>query len=109
MRSTNLVFDPDYLYEKRYNKLFNEITCDYLFKCDNYSVAYQLLLILDKVRFCEHSEMTDDCFYPYSWLIFITCRPEDIGRIKCIANRIPSSINANIKIYVEEDGYEVEV
>lgn len=109
MRSINLAFDLDYLYNRQYDELFNKLTNDYLFKCDNYVVAYQLLRILDKMEFCEHSDMTDDCFYPYSWLIFITCRPEDIGKIKCIANRIPSSINANIKIYGEEDGYEVEI
>ena len=111
MRSINLAFDPDYLYEKQYNKLFKEMTCDYLFKCDNYAVAYQLLSILDKVKFCEHSEITDDYTFPYSWFIFITCLPEDIDRIRCVAKRIPSLINANIKIYGynEENGYEVEV
>ena len=101
MRSTNLAFDFDYLLDRENDRLFHEITSDYQFVCDNYSVAYQLLSILDKIPFCEHSGLTDDCFYPYSWIIFITCRPEDIGRIECVANRIPSSINANIRIYEE--------
>ena len=109
MRSTNLAFDMDYLECRKFNmpdeevRLFNQLTSDYCFRCDNYAVAYQLLPILDKVKLCEHSSLTDDCFWPYSWIIFITCRPEDIGRIKCIANRIPSSIPANIHIYDEEE------
>ena len=106
MRSTNLVFDLDYLMDRSEDRLFQMLTNDYEFRCDNYSVAYQLLPILDKFQLCEHSNMVDDCFWPYSWIIFITCRPEDIGKIKCIANRIPSSINANIRILDEN---EVEV
>ena len=107
MRSTNLAFEYDYLYNREFDELFHRITDDYMFVCDNYAVAYQLLSILDKIQFCEHSGITDDCFYIYSWLIFITCRPEDIQRIKCIANRIPSSFNANIRIYNEN--LEVEI
>ncbi len=103
MRSTNLAFDFDYLLDRENDRLFHLLTNDYMFVCDNYAVGYQLMPILDKIEFCEHSMMTDDCFWPYSWVIFITCRPEDIGRIKCIANRIPSSIKANIRIYDEEE------
>ena len=103
MRSTNLAFDLDYLIDRREDRLFQMLTNDYEFRCDNYSVAYQLLPILDKFRLCEHSNMVDDCFWPYSWIIFITCRPEDIGKIKYIANRIPSSINANIRILDENE------
>ena len=106
MRSTNLVFDLDYLIDRREDRLFQMLTNDYEFRCDNYAVAYQLLPILDKFQLCEHSNMVDDCFWPYSWIIFITCRPKDIGRIKRIANRIPSSIKANIRILDEN---EVEV
>ena len=109
MRSTNLAFDYDYLYGREFDDLFHQLTEDYLFVCDNYAVAYQLLPILDRIQFCEHSGVTDDCFYLYSWLIFITCTPKDIERIKYIANRIPSSINANVRIYGEIDGYEVMV
>lgn len=106
MRSTNLAFDFDYLLGREDDRLFHKLTNDYMFVCDNYAVGYQLMSMLDKISMCEHSGMTDDCFWPYSWIIFITCRPEDIGRIKCIAKRIPSSINANIRIYDEE---EIEV
>lgn len=106
MRSTNLAFDFDYLLSREDDELFHKLTNDYMFVCDNYAVGYQLMPILDKIKMCEHSGMTDDCFWPYSWIIFITCRPEDISRIKCIAKRIPSSIKANIRIYDEE---EIEV
>lgn len=109
MRSTNLAFDFDYLLDREDDYLFHKLTDDYMLVCDNYAVAYQLLPILDKFQFCEHSGITDDCFYLYSWLIFITCMPRDIERIKCIAKRIPSSINANVRIYGELDGYEVEI
>lgn len=107
MRSTNLAFDYDYLIGREEDELFHRLTNDYMLVCDNYSVVYQLLPILDKIQYCEHSGITDDCFYIYSWLVFITCRPEDIDRIKCIAKRIPSSINANIRVYDED--LEIEV
>lgn len=107
MRSTNLAFDFDYLKDREYDRLFHQLTDDYMLVCDNYAVAYKLLPILDKIQFCEHSGITDDCFYIYSWLIFITCMPRDIERIKCIANRIPSSIKANVRIYGED--LEVEI
>ena len=102
MRYTNLSFPPDYLYGKE-DELFRMLTNDYMFKCDNYAVAYKLLQLLDKIEMCEHSDMTDDVFYPYSFIIFITCRPKDIERIKCVAKKIPSSIPANIKIYDEDE------
>ena len=101
MRSTKLAFDFDYLLDRENDHLFHQLTDDYMLVCDNYAVAYQLLPILDQFRFCEHSGITDDCFYIYSWIIFITCMPRDIERIKFIANRIPSSINANIRIFSE--------
>ena len=109
MRSTSLAFDYDYLLGKEDDSLFHQLTDDYMLVCDNYAVAYQLLPILDRIHFCEHSGVTDDCFYLYSWLIFITCMPRDIERIKYIAKRIPSSIDANVRIYGEFDGYEYEV
>lgn len=107
MRSTNLAFDFDYLQDREYDRLFHQLTDDYMLVCDNYAVAYKLLPILDRIQFCEHSGITDDCFYIYSWLIFITCLPRDIERIKYIAKRIPSSIDANIRIY--GDDLEVEL
>lgn len=107
MRSTNLAFDYDYLYDREEDSLFHRMTDDYMLVCDNYAVAYQLLPILDRIPFCEHSGVTDDCFYLYSWLVFITCLPRDIERIRCIANRIPSSINPNIRIY--NDDLEVPI
>lgn len=102
MRSSNLTFDMNYLYDMD-DQLFNLLTNDYEFKCDNYAVAYQLLEFLDRLRMCEHSNIEEDCFWPYSRIIFITCRPQDIGRIKCVAKRLPSSIPANIRIYDENE------
>lgn len=102
MRSTNLAFDYDYLIDRENDRLFHKLTKDYQFVCDNYAVGYQLLSILDRIQMCEHSPLTDDCFWPYSWIIFITCMPKDIERIKYIAKRIPSSIPANIRIYEDE-------
>lgn len=102
MRSTNLAFDLDYMYplqKKEY--LYDLLTEDYVFKCDNYAVAYMFCQILDKLDMCEHSEITEDCFWPYSKIVFFTCRPEDVKRMKCVALRIPSSIKANVKIYNE--------
>lgn len=103
MRYTNLSFPPDYLYGKDEDDLFKMLTNDYMFKCDNYAVAYNLLQLLDKIDMCEHSDMTDDVFYPYSFIIFITCKPKDIERIKCIAKKLPTSIPANVKIYDENE------
>lgn len=103
MRSTNLAFELDYLYDKRRDKLFDLLTNDYVFKCDDYMVAYNLLRILDNFKMCEHSSIVDDCWWPSSWVIFITCMPMDIGRIKCVAECIPSTIKANVKIYNEDE------
>lgn len=104
MQFTNLSFPPDYLYGKE-DELFNLLTNDYEFRCDNYAVAYQLIRLLDKIHMCEHSSYPlDDCFWPFGcWIVFITCRPKDIDRIKCIAKCIPSSIPTNIKIYDEDE------
>ena len=102
MRSTKLAFQPDYLYDMD-DQLFDLLTDDYIFKCDNYAVGYQLMRILDRMNMCEHSSMIDDCWWPYSWIIFFTCRPEDVERIACVARRIPSSIPANIKIFNSDE------
>lgn len=102
MRSTNLSFPPDYLYGFD-DYIFNMVTSDYEFKCDNYAVAYAFLRMLDKLEMCEHSELTDDCFWPYSWIIFFTCRPKDALRMKYVAKCLPSSIPANVKIYNDQE------
>ena len=107
MRSTNLAFETDYLYGRELDDNFNLLTEDYIFKCDNYSVGYNLIQIIDHMEMCEHSNIVDDCFWPYSWIIFITCRPKDILRIKHIAERLPSSIPSNIKIISEEGEEEI--
>lgn len=107
MRSINLAFDLDYMYPvQRQERTFELLTSDYIFKCDNYAVAYMFCQILDRLKMCEHSEITEDCFWPYSKIVFFTCRPEDVQRMKCVAKRIPSSIKANVRIYDEE---EVEI
>ena len=105
MRSTNLVCDMDYIMYKNLqeDRMYNALTSDYMFKCDNYAVAYMLTRLLYLFPLCEHSDITEDCFFPYSKVIFITCRPRDIERIKCVAKHIPSSIEANIKIYDENE------
>ena len=103
MRSTDLAFDFDYIVGRE-NKTFNALTSDYMFKCDNYSVAYTFKeYFLKRLKFCEYSDITEDCFFPYSKIIFITCRPQDMLRMKYVAHHIPSSIKANIHIYDEED------
>lgn len=104
MPSINSLYDMD-------DYLVKILTDDYVFKCDNYSVAYQLLYFLDKFDMCEHSQVMDEYIWPYSWIIFITCKPRDVLRIKCVANRIKSSIPANIKILKtdEDTGEEIEV
>lgn len=103
MQSTDLSFPNAYLYGKE-DQLFDLLTKDYVFICDNYAVAYQLMSVLDRIKFCEYSMPVDDCWWPYSWLIFFTCLPKDVRRIGYIAKRIPSSIPANIKIMDEEEG-----
>lgn len=102
MQSTDLTFPLDYLYDYD-DYFFNLLTNDYEFKCDNYAVAYHFLQFLDKLKMCEHSQMTDDCFYPYSWVIFFSCRPQDALRMKYVAKRIPSYIDANVRIYNENE------
>ena len=113
MRSTNLAFDLDYIWcnNKREDKMFNAITSDYMLKCDNYAVAYMFNQLLDKLRMCEHSDIVDDFCWPYSSIIFFTCRPQDVKRMKYVAKHIPSSIEANIKVFYMDDdtGEEVEV
>ena len=117
MRFTeNIIFDYDYLEYKKHNtpdeemKLFNLLTSDYIFKCDNYAVAYKLIQFLDRLKMCEHSEITEDYYWPYSRVVFITCLPKDLQRMKWVARRIPSSIKANVRFYeYDEDGEEMEV
>lgn len=103
MRSTNLAFELDYLYGQQHDKLFNLLTDDYVFKCDNYAVAYNLIRLLDNFHMCEHSNIVDDCWWPYSWVIFITCLPQDIERIYYISKNLPSTIDANIQIYNSDE------
>ena len=102
MQSVDLSFPNAYLYGKE-DQLFDLLTKNYIFRCDNYAVAYQLMSVLDHIKFCEYSMPVDDCWWPYSWLIFFTCMPKDVERICCVAKRIPSSISANIKILNEEE------
>ena len=117
MRFINdLVFDYDYLECKKFNtpdnemRLFKLLTTDYVFKCDNYAVAYNFIQFLDRLTMCEHSDITEDYFWPYSRVVFITCRPQDIQRMKYVAKHIPSSIEANVRIYeYDEDGEEIEI
>ena len=110
MRSTNLSFPIDYLYDYD-DKMFDLLTNDYEFRCENYAVAYNFLKLLDKLEMCEHSEMVDDCFWPYAWIIFFTCRPTDALRMKYVAKHLPSSFNANAKVYEydEETGENIEL
>ena len=114
MRSTKLAFDLDYLMSKgmldREERMFNAITCDYEFRCTNYAVAYTFSKFLEKLKWCESSAILDDCYSPfnvltnpYDWVIFFTCRPQDMLRMKYVAHRIPSSIKANIRILNEEE------
>ena len=105
MRSTNLAFDFDYLMD-RDDHMFNVLTSDYEFRCNNYSVAYNLIQFLNDLKMCEHSGILDDCFYPYDWVIFITCRPQDIERMMYVAKHLPSSIKANIRL-LDESGETV--
>ena len=117
MRYINdLVFDYDYIECKKFNtpedemRLFNLLTSDYLFKCDNYAVAYNFIRFLDKLKMCEHSDITEDYFWPYSRVVFFTCLPKDAERMKYVAKRIPSSIKANVRIYTYDDqGDEMEI
>lgn len=103
MRSTNLAFDHAYLYDTD-DKMFNMLTSDYMFKCDNYAVAYMFReFFLKKLKMCEYSDITEDCFWPYSKIIFITCRPQDMLRMKYVAKNLKSSINANVRIYDENE------
>lgn len=95
----------------RFTDMYNRLTSDYIFKCDNYAVAYIFMQFLDKLRMCERSDIEEDYCYPYSRIIFFTCLPRDAERMKYVANHIPSSIEANIKFYEFDDdtGEEVEI
>lgn len=111
MRSTSFSMDYIRTMDMGRDKLFRKLTNDYMLKCDNYAVAYMLLPILDRLQLCERSDITDDYYFPYSSIIFFTCRPDDAERVKCVAKRIPSSIKANIKLYKydADTGEDVEV
>ena len=98
----DLSFPPDYLYGYD-DSMFKLLTNDYEFKCDNYAVAYNFMKFLDKLDMCEHSDMCDDYFFPYSWVIFFSCRPQDALRMKYVAKSLPSSIPANIKIINDKE------
>lgn len=106
-------FNTDYLLftDNEQDRLFRLLTKDFMLKCDNYAVAYKLLPIIDRLQLCERSDITDDYFFPYSSVIFFTCRPDDAERIKCVAKRIPSSISTNIKLFMYDDetGEDVEI
>ena len=113
MRSTKqLAFDLDYMMTcDRDTRIFNLLTNDYMIKSDNYAVLYRLKRFLNNLKMCEFSDITDDCFYPYSSIIFFTCMPKDALKIKYIAKRIPSSINADIKVYRYDNdtGEDIEI
>ena len=94
----------------RFIDMYNRLTSDYMFKCDNYAVAYNFTQFLDKLRMCERSDIEEDYCYPYSRIIFFTCLPRDAERMKYVANHIPSSIEANIRICMyNDDGEEIEI
>ena len=111
MQSTS--FNDDYIMtmDREKDRLFRLLTNDYMIKCDNYSVAYKLLPVLDRMDFCERSDITDDYSFPYSSIIFFTCLPDDAERIKYVAKRIPSSIKANIQLYQydSDTGEDIEI
>lgn len=113
MRSSNLTFDLDYLWSanQREDRMFNAITSDYMFKCDNYAVAYKFKQFLNNLKNCEYGDIVDDCFFPFSSIIFFTCRPQDALRMKYVAKRIPSSFKADVKIYSidDETGEDIEI
>ena len=117
MRSSKLAFDHDYMTYAQFNmepddlRLFNLLTNDYEFRCEHYVVAYNFLRMLDKLDMCEHSGMLDDCFWPYSWIIFFSCKPNDALRMKHVAKHLPYSKNANIRIYEydEDIGENIEI
>ena len=102
MLSSDLSFPPDYLYGYD-DAMFKMMTEDYEFKCNNYAVAYNFIKILDKLEMCEHSDMVDDCFWPYSWVVFFSCRPKDALRMKYVAKKLPSSFNADVRIYNDQE------
>lgn len=102
MQSSDLSFPPDYLYDYD-DQMFRLLTNDYEFRCENYAVAYNFIRFLDKLDMCEHSGMIDDCFWPYSWIVFFSCRPEDALRMKYVAKKLPSSFNADVRIYNDQE------
>lgn len=106
-------FSDDYIMtmDRERDRLFRLLTNDYMIKCDNYAVAYKLLPVLDRMNFCERSDITDDYYFPYSSIIFFTCLPNDAERIKYIAKRIPSSIKTNVELYMYDvdTGEDVQI
>lgn len=88
-----------------YNEFMNIITKSYEFRCSNYAVAYNFIQYLDRLRYCDYSGIIDDFISPPAseWIIFFTCLPKDAERLRKVANYIPSSIPANIRIIDENE------
>ena len=73
---------------------FWAILKDYIITSDEYQDTYNFMPLLRHLRYYDSSDSPQE-WYTYKennlqarWIIFVTCRPQDMDRLKCIAKRM---------------------
>lgn len=73
---------------------FWSILKDYTVVSDDYHDVYEFLPLLRHLVFYDSSDSPQEWFtYKHDhlrarWIIFVTCRPQDMERLKCVARRM---------------------
>ena len=67
---------------------------DYIIKSEDYPDIYSFLDLLRNLRYYDSSESPQDWFSIENehvvnhWIIFVTCRPQDMDRLSYVARRM---------------------
>ena len=79
---------------------------DYMIVCDEYPGVYQFMSFLENLYACDYSESPQDWFsmkdgmIQSHWIIFVSCLPKDMEKLKYIADR---SEKYDISIIEDDD------
>mgnify|MGYP006988828688 CR=1 FL=1 len=71
----------------------------YIVECDEFPGIYKFMQYLDKLRYCEYSDTAQDWFTFHNdiiqshWVIFVSCLPKDMDRLRYVANRMRYDIS----------------
>lgn len=84
---------------------FWAILRDYTITADEYPDIYNFLPLLSHIRYCDCSDSPTDWYavkdghVTNHWLIFVSCRPQDMDRLKYVARRM----GLDIRVFEEEN------